>query len=225
VDALAEIERVEGGGHGVAYFIKHALSTAPLDLSKAVEILRARVLEIASYAMRAALEAALMRIEMVRQYVVLTAPAAAGGLAPGVYDLACIPSIWDRSALRQFLSVYHVTARRAALVAYEEEPAIYDPPDPSLLIIEEGSVGATTTYLRHLMTEARKALTRVIIISQRLLDPEILQNAEILLFDTSPAVRRALCAAIPDSRLRVGEAWWVRRDGEAKKIDFRNCFR
>jgi len=233
-DSVAEIERVEGGGHATAYFVRRALEeaeratrAAPISstnlLLKAAEKLRARAVEIVSYSLRAALDAAAMRLEELAPYIeVQTVMHATPGLARGVYSLYKVFSIWQRSAIRQFLAAFHVVARRSALVAYEEEPANFDPPDPSILVIEEGSVGATTTYLLHLLTEARKALTRVIIISQKLPEPEILQNCEILLFDTSPAVRRALYAAIPGSRLRVGEAWWVRRDGEAKRIDFRS---
>jgi hypothetical protein len=178
------------------------------------------MVEITSYAMRAALEAAIMRLEEIAPYIEVETSVHAG-LKRGTYSLFKIASIWNRSALRQFLAMFHVVSRRAAIVAFEEEPANFDPPDPSILVIEEGAVGATTTYLLHLLTEARKALTRVIIVSQRLPDPDIVQNCELLLFDTTPAVRRALHAAVPDSRLRVGEAWWVRRDGEATRIDFR----
>jgi DNA polymerase III delta prime subunit len=226
-DAVTEVERSEGSGHGVSYFIRKALEDAAQHaranlFQAAAERLRARTLEVSSYALRAALEAALVRLELLAPYVfVNTSASIARALSRGTYKLFKIPSIWTRSTVRQFLSVFHVVARRAALIAYEEEPAIHDPPDPSVLVIEEGSVGATTTYMVHLLTEARKAATRVIIISQRLPDAEIVQNCELLLFDTSPAVRRALHAAIPDSRLRVGEAWWVRRDGEAKRISFR----
>jgi energy-coupling factor transporter ATP-binding protein EcfA2 len=245
-DSLAEVERAEGGGHATAFFLRQALKQALKDVlgeavrmrahnpstnafAKAAEKLRARALEV-SYALRAAMDAAVVRLEELAPYIDIEyGPLANGGgasarvcgLKRGVYSLFAIPSIWSRAAVRQFLSVFHVVARRAALTAYEKEPAIHDPPDPSILVIEEGSVGATTTYLVHLLTEARKALTKVIIVSQRLPDAEVVQNCEVLLFDTAPSIRRALHAAIPDSRLRVGEAWWVRRDGEAKRIDFR----
>ena len=227
-DAVTEIERPEGGGHATAHYIRKALEEAARANSTsnlfraAAEKLRT-TLEITSYAMRAALEAAIMRLEEIAPYIEVERASARAhaGLRGGTYSLFKIASIWNRSAVRQFLAMFHVVARRAALVAYEEEPALHDPPDPSVLVIEEGSVGATTTYLRHLLTEARKASTRVVIVTQGLPDAEVVQNCEVLLFDTTPSVRRALHAAIPDSRLRVGEAWWVRRDGEAKRIDFR----
>jgi hypothetical protein len=227
-DAIAEIERPEGGGHATAHYIRKALEEAERATHStsnlfraAAEKLRTRMVEITSYAMRAALEAAIMRLEEIAPYIEVETSVHAG-LKRGTYSLFKIASIWNRSALRQFLAMFHVVSRRAAIVAFEEESANFDPPDPSILVIEEGAVGATTTYLLHLLTEARKALTRVIIVSQRLPDPDIVQNCELLLFDTTPAVRRALHAAVPDSRLRVGEAWWVRRDGEAKRISFRD---
>jgi DNA polymerase III delta prime subunit len=226
-DAITEVERSEGGGHAIAHFLRKALEEAAREPAniflRAAERLRTRALEIASYALRGALDAALMRLEEIAPYATIeTTPTYALGLRRGTYKLFKIPSIWSRAALRQFLAIYHVVARRAQAAAYEEEPANFDPPDPSILVIEEGSVGATTTYLVHLLTEARKALTRIIMATQRLPDADIVQNCELLLFDTSPAVRRTLHAAIPDSRLRVGEAWWVRRDGEAKRISFRD---
>jgi hypothetical protein len=222
VDAVAEVERQEGGGHMLAYFLKKALLST-LNFAGAAEKLRSiMATEITSYALRAAAEAALARLEILSRYVTLTNNAHAPGLARGVYNLSEIASVWERSAIRQFLSVYHIAARGRQAALAKRYPAAFDPPEPSILLIEEGSVGATMTYLNHIMVEARRALCRIVFVSQRLPEEHILQSTEILLFDTSPAIRRALHAAIPDSRLRVGEAWWVRRDGEAKRISFRD---
>jgi hypothetical protein len=220
-DALAEVERTEGSGHGVAYFLRKAMAAAgAADFGKAAEKLRTS-LEVTSYALRAALEAAVVRLETLAPYINFGVGAPEEcGLREGVYLLSEIFSIWDRSAVRQFLAMYHIAARRRAAILAEGDPS-HAPPLPSILVIEEGSVGAHSTYLKHLSIEARKARVKVVLISQEPPPSEILQNFETLLFDTTWGLRRQLSAPIPDSPLGVGECWWVRRGGTPKKLKFR----
>jgi DNA polymerase III delta prime subunit len=219
-DALAEVERMEGSGHGVAFFLRKAM-TAAADFGKAAEKLRTS-LEVTSYALRAALEAAIVRLETLAPYVSFRASAEEGcGLREGVYLLSEIASIWDRSAVRQFLAMYHVAARRWVAILAEKGDPSAPPLSPSLLVIEEGSVGAHSTYLKHLSVEARKARTKLILISQEPPPPEIQQNYELLLFDTDWRIRKELRAPIPDSPLALGECWWVRRARPPQKIRFK----
>ena len=207
-DALAEVERAEEGGHMVAAHLRKALANAPLE--KAIEHLRREVMFAASYALRGALEAAEARLETILRYtkfVPLDAEPGAG-LQEGVYLLAEIPSIWERAAMQQFLAMFHTLARRS--------------PVPSLLVVEEGGMGARNTYLRHLLALARRRGVRIIFITQGPLPPpELRQSFEIILFDSDPELRRQLRAAIPDGDLKPGECWHVRRDGTAKKLRFK----
>jgi hypothetical protein len=217
-DALAEVERSAEGGHGVAYFLKKAI-TGAASLERAAEKLRTQF-DVTSYALRAAIEAAVTRLEMLMQYIEFTTSNEPAGLGEGVYLLSEIPSIWARASVQQFLSAFHVFANRRLLIAHERDPLL-PPVPPSILVIEEGGMGARATYLYHLMREARKARTKLVIITQELLEEELRQSCELLLFDCDPAMRKKLNAAIPHSQLRVGECRWVRRDGTAKKLHFK----
>ena len=204
-DALAEVEREEGGGHMVATHLRKVLASAP-SLGKAAE--RLQVDALASFSLRGVLEAAVARLETVAKYVEFVM-GEANGLSEGVYLLSDIPSIWERSATQQFLAMFHVLSRAS-------------PVPPSILVVEEGGMGARTTFLRHLMALARRRGVRVVFVTQGPLPPpELRQNFEVLLFDSDPELRRQLRAAIPDGDLKPGECWWVRRDGTAKKQKFR----
>jgi len=218
-DALAEVERSTEGGHSVAHFLKRAVASAA-DFEKAAGKLRSMQLEVVSYSLKAALEAAFMRLETIAPHVEFTASNEPAGLEEGVYLLSEIPSVWTRASIQQFLSAFHVFARRRLLIARERDPLL-PPVPPSILVIEEGGMGARATYLYHLMREARKARTRIIYLSQTLPPAEILQSTELLLFDTNWQIRKELRAPIPDSELRLGECWWVRRAGAPKKLRFR----
>jgi DNA polymerase III delta prime subunit len=209
-DALAEVEREEGSGHMVAAHLRKALAAAP-SLEKAAERLRADI-SLSVTPLRGVLEAAAARLEIVAKHVEFVPlrpdDAELGGLREGVYLLAGIPSIWERAALQQFLAMFHTLVRRS--------------PIPSLLVVEEGGMGARTTFLRHLLALARRRGVRIIFIAQGPLPPpELRQSFEVLLFDSDPELRRALRAAIPDGNLEPGECWWVRRDATAKKLRFK----
>jgi DNA polymerase III delta prime subunit len=209
-DALAEVERAEEGGHMVAAHLRKALAAAP-SLEKAAERLRADI-SLSVTPLRGVLEAAAARLEIVAkhvEFVPLDALPQPGGLQEGIYLLSEIASIWERASIQQFLAVFHTLARRS-------------PIPPSLLVVEEGGMGARTTFLRHLLALARRRNIRLIFVTQGpLLSPELRQNFEVLLFDSDPELRRALRAAIPDGNLEPGECWHVRRDGTAKKLRFK----
>jgi hypothetical protein len=207
-DALAEVEREEGGGHMVAQYLRKVLTTT---LEKAAERLRADI-SLSVTPLRGVLEAAAARLETVAKYVEFVPfrpdDAELGGLREGVYLLAGIASIWERASVQQFLAMFHTLARRS--------------PVPSLLVVEEGGMGARNTYLRHLLALARRRGVRIIFITQGPLPPpELRQSFEIILFDSDPELRRQLRAAIPDGDLKPGECWHVRRDGTAKKLRFK----
>jgi DNA polymerase III delta prime subunit len=207
-DALAEVERAEEGGHMVAAYLREALATATPE--KAIEHLRREAAIAASYPLRGALEAAEARLKTILKYTefVPPEPDAELGLREGVYLLAEIASIWERASVQQFLAMYHVLSRRS--------------PVPSLLVIEEGGMGARTTFLRHLLALARRRKVRVVFITQGPLPPpELLHSFELLLFDTTWGLRKELRAPILDSALRPGECWWVRRGGKPKKQKFK----
>jgi hypothetical protein len=217
-DALAEVERSAEGGHGVAYFLKKAI-TGAASLERAAEKLRTQF-DVTSYALRAAIEAAVTRLEMLMQYIEFENTNVPAGLGEGVYLLSEIPSVWARASVQQFLSAFHVFARRRLLIAHERDPLL-PPVVPSILVIEEGGMGARATYLYHLMREARKARTKLVIITQQLLEEELRQSCELLLFDCDPAMRKKLNAAIPNFKLKPGECFWVKRDGTAKRQYFK----
>jgi DNA polymerase III delta prime subunit len=204
-DALSEVERAEEGGHMVAAYLRKVLAAVPLE--KAAE--RLRVDTLANFSLRGVLEAAVARLETVAKYVDADASREeANGLSEGVYLLSDIPSIWERAALQQFLAVYHVLARNCCTAS-------------SILVIEEGAMGARTTFLRHLLALARRRGVRIVFISHSMPPAEIRQNFELLLFDSDPELRRALRAAVSDNHLSPGECWWVRRDATAKKLRFK----
>jgi hypothetical protein len=204
-DALAEVERAEEGGHMVALHLRKALTAATPE--KAAERLRTDI--STSYSLRGTLEAAAARLETVAKYVEFaTVSGEVDGLDEGVYLLSEIPSIWERASVQQFLAMYHVLSRRS--------------PVPSLLLIEEGGMGARTTFLRHLLALARRRGVKVIFITQGPLPPaELRSSFELLLFDCDWELRRSLRAPILDSPLKPGECWWVRRGGEPKKQKFK----
>jgi DNA polymerase III delta prime subunit len=188
-DAVAEVERAEEGGHMVAAFLREVLQTE--DLAHAVQ--RLRLIARDQSWLRGIIEAATIRLEIVAKYTVF-----AEEEPEGIYLLAEIPSIWERAAIQQFLAMYFVLAKTA--------------PTPTLLVIEEGGMGARTTFLRHLLAHARRQGVRVVFITQGPLPPpELRQSFEILLFDSDPAIRYELRAAVPDRPLAVGECWWIRR--------------
>jgi len=201
-DSVAEIERSEEGGHMVANYIrKILLETA--SLKKAAERLRMEALS----SLKGVLEAAAARLETVAKYTE-TVPLTESGLREGVYLLSTIPSIWERAALQQFLAMYSTFTKHD--------------PIPTLLLIEEGGMGARITFLRHLLALARRRRVKVIFITQGPLPPaELRSSFEILLFDCDWEMRRSLRAPIPDSQLGVGECWWVRRSGALKKLKFK----
>jgi DNA polymerase III delta prime subunit len=208
-DALSEVERSEEGGHMVSHYLRKVLAATTLE--RAAERLRADI-SLSVTPLRGVLEAAAARLEIVAKHVEFVPfrpdDAELGGLREGVYLLAGIASIWERASVQQFLAMFHTLARRS--------------PVPSLLVVEEGGMGARTTFLRHLMALARRRNVRLIFITQGPLPPpELRQSFEVLLFDSDPELRRALRAAIPDSALQPGECWWVRRDGTARKQKFR----
>jgi len=198
-DSVAEIERSEEGGHMVANYIrKILLETA--SLKKAAERLRMEALS----SLKGVLEAAAARLETVAKYTETRARAR----CEGVYLLSTIPSIWERAAVQQFLATY-ITFTKSD-------------PVPTLLVIEEGGMGARTTFLRHLLALARRRNVKVMFITQGPLPPpELRSSFEILLFDCDWELRRSLRAPIPDSQLGVGECWWVRRSGAPKKLRFK----
>jgi hypothetical protein len=201
-DAVAEVERAEEGGHMVAAVLREVLQSER-DLMQAVQRLKL-IARNASW-LRGVLEAAAVRLETVARYVVFNDE----DNIEGIYLLSEIPSIWERAAIQQFLAMYFVLAKTA--------------PTPTLLVIEEGGMGARTTFLRHLMAHARRQGVRVVFITQGPLPPpELRQSFEILLFDSDPAIRYELRAAVPDRPLAVGECWWIRR-GE-RPLPFRYRF-
>ena len=163
---------------------------------------------MANFSLRGVLEAAAARLEIVAKYVEFASLGEeANGLSEGVYLLSDIPSIWERAAVQQFLAMFHTLARRS--------------PVPSLLVVEEGGMGARITFLRHLLALARRRGVKLIFISQSMPPAEIRQSFELLLFDTDWEIRRALRAPIPDGDLQPGECWWVRRGGLPKKLRFK----
>jgi energy-coupling factor transporter ATP-binding protein EcfA2 len=203
-DALAEVERAEEGGHMVAVHLRKMLAAA-LSLERAAERLR---VDILASSLRGVLEAAVARLETVAKYVDASLGEEANGLSEGVYLLSDIPSIWERAAVQQFLAMFHVLARNS--------------PAPSILVIEEGGMGARTTFLRHLLALARRRNIRLVFVTQGPLPPpELRSSFEILLFDCDWELRKQLRAPIPDDGLSPGECWWVRRGGLPKKLRFK----
>jgi hypothetical protein len=200
------VVRAEEGGHAVAALLSKALAASTLD--RAIERLRS---EVALLYPRGVAEAATVRLEAVSKYIVLHPLPNAGlnGLSEGVYLLAEIANIWERAAIQQFLATFAVLSRPPASL-------------PQLLVIEEGGMGKCTTFLRHLLALARRRGVKVIFISQGPSPPPELRGSfEVLLFDSDPELRRTLRAPIPDSPLKPGECWWVRRAGAPKKLRFR----
>jgi hypothetical protein len=194
-DALAEVERSEEGGHMVAAVLRSILTTEQ-DLARAAQRLRMEAQHASSW-LKGIFEAAAARAEIVGKYTLLNG-AAELSEPEGVFLLSEIPSIWERAALQQFLSMYFMFIKNDSV--------------PTLLVIEEGGMGARTTFLRHLLAHARRRGVRVIFITQGPLPPpELRQSFEVLLFDSDPAIRYELRAAVPDRPLAVGECWWIRR--------------
>ena len=190
----------------VALYLRKALEGAPLE--KAAERLKTDLATM-SYALRGAVEAAAARLEVVARHTVLGLPdGGLQGAGSGVYLLAEIPSLWERAELQQFLATFFTLARA---------PGAWP---PLLLAVEEGGMGARTSFLKRLVALARRRNVKVLFISQSLPDSEVLDNFEILLFDAGYATRRELRAPIPDSQLRPGECWWVRRAGPPVKLRF-----
>jgi len=199
-DAVAEVERAEEGGHMVAAILREILQTE--DLARALA--RLKMMAHDAPWLRGVLEAAAVRLEIVARYTIFTE----GPEPEGIYLLAEVPSIWERAALQQFISMYFTLTKPS--------------PAPALLVIEEGGMGARTTFLRHLLAHARRRGVRVIFITQGPLPPpELRQSFELLLFDSDPALRRELGAPIPHSPLELGECWWVRRAERPLKFRFK----
>jgi DNA polymerase III delta prime subunit len=203
-DAVAEVERAEEGGHMVAAALQRILSQEQ-SLEKAVQRLRMEARDAPSW-LRGVLEAAAVRLETVAKYIIFTESEEPE--LEGVYLLAGIGSIWERASVQQFLAMYLTLAKRDLV--------------PTLLVIEEGGMGARTTFLRHLMAHARRRGVRVVFITQGPLPPpELRENFEILLFDCDPAMRYELRAAVPDSSIKPGECWWIRRGERPLPLKFK----
>jgi DNA polymerase III delta prime subunit len=200
-DAVAEVERAEEGGHMIAAILKRVLLQEK-TLNDAVRRLRIEARDASSW-LRGILEAAAVRLETVAKYVILNVE---GPEPEGVFLLAAITSIWERAALQQFISVYFTFTKNGQV--------------PALLVIEEGGMGARTTFLKHLMAHARRRNVKVVFVSQTMPPAEIRQNFEVLLFDTDWETRRTLKAPILDSPLKPGECWWVRRAERPLKFRF-----
>jgi hypothetical protein len=200
IDAIAEVERPEEGGHGVAGVLRRTLEEAK-DLNHAIARLRGELTLPRNVA-----DAAASRLEAVTRYIELTPTPEPKELEEGIYLLAEIQSVWERAAVQQFLASYYVFTKRS--------------PVPTLLVIEEGGMGARATFLKHILALARRRRIKIIHISQTLPPFEVLSNFEVLLFDSDWKTRRALGAPIPDSPLRPGECWWVRRAERPVKFRF-----
>jgi len=205
IDALTEIERPEEGGHGVAAHLRRILETEGLkDLNRAIARLRNELTLPRNVA-----DAAASRLEAVARYITLREPReveVADEMEEGVYLLSRIYSIWERASVQQFLASYYVLTKCS--------------PVPSILLVEEGGMGARSTFLKHVLALARRRRTKIIFISQTLPPPELLPNFELLLFDCDWRTRRELGAPIPHSPLEPGECWWVRRAERPLKFRF-----
>jgi hypothetical protein len=205
-DAVAEVERAEEGGHMIAAILKRVLLQEK-TLNDAVRRLRIEARDASSW-LRGILEAAAVRLETVAKYVILNSTEYEGIHYEGIFLLAEIQSIWERAAVQQFLAVYFTLSKRD--------------PVPLLLVIEEGGMGARTTFLRHLLAIARRKEVKVVFITQGPLPPpELRSSFEVLLFDCDWEMRRTLRAPLSDSPLKQGECWWVRRAEKPIKLKFK----
>jgi DNA polymerase III delta prime subunit len=201
--ALAEVERAEEGGHFIAWYLQKALEEAGIE--RASERLRSDLYTMTVPQLRGVIEAAATRWEIVKRHTRFVTPRSELD-NEGIYLLAEIASIWERAAVQQFLATYLTLIKRDAV--------------PALLVIEEGGMGARTTFLRHLLAHARRRNVRVLFITQGPLPPpELRSSFEILLFDSDPEIARSLHAPIT-SPLKPGECWWVRRGERPIKFDF-----
>jgi len=200
--ALAEVEHDPERGYVVAHLLYEALSQGG-TLERAMKYLRAVPLREAAYAY--------LHVLTIMPYIAVSTPYDPRELTvpEGVYNLSLIGSMWERTAVQHFLASLTVLARPVASYPH------------LLLVIEEG-VEVRTTFLKNLVASAGKRNVKVIFITQTLTPLiDIIDNFEFLLFDCDPSMRRALHAAIPNSKLKPGECWWVRRDGFAKKFYFK----
>jgi hypothetical protein len=199
--ALAEVERAEEGGHFVAWYLQKVLEEVPPE--KVAERIRGDL--TVPHHLRGALEAAAARWEIIEKYTRFVAARSEVELNEGIYLLA-VPSIWERVAVQQFLATYLTLIKRDAV--------------PTILVVEEGGMGARTTFLKHILALARRRWIKIIFISQTLPPPELLPNFEVLLFDCDWRTRRELGAPIPHSPLKPRECWWVRRAERPLKFRF-----
>jgi DNA polymerase III delta prime subunit len=200
--ALAEVERAEEGGHMVAWYLQKMLEET--NIERAIERLRT---DLTAPQLRGALEAARARAEIVKKYVNFAPPSSEIALSEGIYLLSEMESIWERACVQQFLATYIVLSKTD--------------PVPLILLIEEGGMGARTTFLKHVLALARRRWIKIIFISQALPPFEVLPNFEILLFDSDWRTRRELGAPIPHSPLKPGECWWVQRAERPVKLKFK----
>lgn len=149
-------------------------------------------------------------LESVGRYV---EPRERAELEGGVYLLFHISSIRDREIVQKFLAMLAVLQHALQMELARYYPNSVDLPSPALIFIEKKWLNDDWLFFRRLFNHANY-WRRIVFTSHTLPPPDILSSCELLLFDCSWRMRRALKAPIPDSSLKPGECWWVRRGGD-----------
>jgi hypothetical protein len=201
-DALmAIVGRASELDHVIAGWLSQALEQHA-SFTSAAAALRER----APYSLAALTVSSLL--ESVGRYV---EPQEGAELGEGVYLLSHIPSIRDREMVQKFLAMLAVLQR-----VLQRESARYV---PTMIFLEKKWLNDDWIFFRRLFNHANY-LRRIVFTSHTLPPPDILSSCELLLFDCSWRMRRALKAPIPDSSLKPGECWWVRRGDTPQKLRF-----
>jgi hypothetical protein len=196
---IATVGRFSELDHAIAGWLTRALNQNTSLIGAATELRK-----LAPYSLAALTASSLL--ELVWRYIepeVLYNEEEAV-LEDGVYLLSKIPSIHEREAVQKFLAMLAVLLPRML---------------GRIIVIEKKWLNDDWFFFRRLFNYAGSR-NRIVFTSDTLPPPDILSNCELLLFDCDREVRRALKAPIPDTPLKPGECWWVRRTGSPRKLRF-----
>ncbi|MEM1930104.1 MAG: hypothetical protein QXH81_09060 [Thermofilaceae archaeon] len=169
VTLISNLERPPDGGHGIAFAVRLAKRAASSveELARELERLATGYGLAASWA-----QAALARLLVLKEYC-LFAHHQLFAHYGCVFDLSQIPER-ERAIIQQAIAVATVLSRQP------------NSPDPLLLVIEEGAMGATEHYLKDLVTLARRRGVKLLYVAQSLPPEELLPSFVLCIGDPGP---------------------------------------
>jgi hypothetical protein len=197
---LSQAARPEDGGHAVEIhlqrlFEKHSALSPELRFTELIRILEAESLP---YNIRQALQ---WRLYLFNKYFRLSNVTPVPDGAGAIYDLSPIRGGRAKETVQEILLTYSL---------------FFGLTTRSFIVIEEAPAGS---FLRDILIEARRKGLRIIAVSQRLPDLDLLTNFECIVF--TPLYEK-INHPLPINPATDRGVWWVGRLG-TKRLSLNLC--